>query len=120
MCPPPFSHAVTASASPYPAASAIASPTDLIKIRCQKDTTIPIPSFMTYVRAISAQPGGPIMPFYEGVSLTITRAVVLGATKMTVYNEVRGEAALNAVEGNERDPLITPPLPHSDQGQPEA
>jgi len=27
--------------------------------------TIPVPSLMHYVRTIAAQPGGPIMPFYE-------------------------------------------------------
>ena len=107
-------------------ASAIASPTDLIKVsnvyryslraaaddpalnveltaprncvrpphrpaqvRAMKDTVVPIPNLMHYVRTISASPGGPIKPFYEGVSATITRAVVLGATKMTVYNEVK-------------------------------
>lgn len=54
-----------------------------------KDTTVPIPNLAHYVRAISSSPGGPIKPFYEGVSATITRAVVLGATKMTVYNELK-------------------------------
>jgi hypothetical protein len=54
-----------------------------------KDTQVPIPGLMHYIRAISGSPGGPILPFYEGVSATIARAVVLGATKMTVYNEVK-------------------------------
>jgi len=70
-------------------ASAIASPTDLLKIRAQSDLTQPIPGIAHFVRKIAAQPGGPIKPFYEGVSATISRAVVLGATKMVTYNEVK-------------------------------
>ena len=70
-------------------ASAIASPTDLLKIRAQKDTRLPVPSLLSYVRAIAGQPGGPVAPFYEGVSATISRAVVLGATKMVTYNELK-------------------------------
>ena len=69
-------------------ASAIASPTDLLKIRAQSDLTLPVPSLVHHVRLIASQPGGPVKPFYEGVSATISRAVVLGATKMVTYNEV--------------------------------
>jgi hypothetical protein len=35
------------------------------QVRAQSDMTIPVPSLMHYVRTIAAQPGGPIMPFYE-------------------------------------------------------
>lgn len=70
-------------------ASAIASPTDLVKIRMQSDNALPIPGFWHYVNDIASGPKGPIMSFYEGVSATIARAVVLGATKMVVYNEVK-------------------------------
>lgn len=70
-------------------ASAIASPTDMVKISMQSDKAMPVPDMTHYLREISGRPGGPIKPFYEGVSATITRAVVLGATKMVVYNEVK-------------------------------
>ena len=70
-------------------ASAIASPTDLLKVRAQSDMTLPIPGLGHFVRKVAAQPSGPVRPFYEGVSATISRAVVLGATKMVTYNEVK-------------------------------
>mmetsp|Transcript_30319 Transcript_30319/g.96756 ORF Transcript_30319/g.96756 Transcript_30319/m.96756 type:complete len:347 (-) Transcript_30319:98-1138(-) len=76
-------------------ASALASPTDLIKISMQRCETLPVPSIFKYIRDIAGRPGGPIMPFYEGVSATVSRAVVLGATKMAVYNEIKD--ALKAV-----------------------
>jgi solute carrier family 25 protein 14/30 len=48
---------------------------------------------MHYVRLVAAGPGGGrgggLAAFYEGVSLTIGRAVVLGATKMVTYNETK-------------------------------
>jgi hypothetical protein len=70
-------------------ASAIASPTDLLKIRAQSDTKLPIPRIGYYFLKVKNSPGGPIKPFYEGVTATISRAVVLGATKMVTYNEVK-------------------------------
>lgn len=70
-------------------ASAIATPTDVLKTRAQSDLVRPIPGFVHYVKQIAGQPNGPILSFYEGISAVITRAVVLGATKMTVYNEVK-------------------------------
>ena len=70
-------------------ASAIASPTDLVKISMMRDQATPVPGLGHYLREIAARPNGPIKPFYEGVSATISRAVVLGATKMAVYNEIK-------------------------------
>ncbi|KAH8047387.1 thiosulfate transmembrane transporter [Aureococcus anophagefferens] len=69
-------------------ASAVASPTDLLKIRAMA-VTGPPESLAAQARAVA---GGPARPwplnFYRGVSATVL-ACCLGATKMACYDQMR-------------------------------
>ena len=63
-------------------ASAVASPTDLLKIRAQAATG-PRESIVEHAKHIANGPSKPWpLNFYRGVSATIVRASCLGATKM--------------------------------------
>ena len=69
-------------------ASAVASPTDLLKIRAQSETGA-ARSIAAHCRDIANVPGGQAfwpLNFYNGVSATILRASCLGATKMATYD----------------------------------
>lgn len=69
--------------------SAIASPTDLLKTRMQRDTSLPPKSTAFFLRQILAEPPGFPLNLYLGVGATITRAAVLGGTKMAVYDHCK-------------------------------
>lgn len=70
-------------------ASAVASPTDLLKIRAQAATG-PSESVVAHARAIAKGPAKPWpLNFYRGVSATIVRASCLGATKMATYDQTK-------------------------------
>ena len=66
--------------------SAIANPCDILKIRMQADPNIPAKRLGSHMKQIYYHEGG-IAGFWKGVSTTITRAVVLGATKLATYDE---------------------------------
>lgn len=67
--------------------SAIANPTDLVKIRMQADPGV-VPKRMTVHMADIYKAGG-IPGFWMGTSTTVVRAVVLGATKLATYDEAK-------------------------------
>lgn len=66
--------------------SAIASPTDLLKTRMQRETTLPPRSIGCHLREICKEPPGLPFNLYLGAGATITRAAILGGTKMAVYD----------------------------------
>ena len=61
--------------------SFIANPCDILKIRMQADLNIPATSMVSHMKQIHLNEGG-IPGFWRGVSTTVIRAVVLGATKL--------------------------------------
>lgn len=65
--------------------SAIANPTDLLKIRMQADNALR-PTSLTAHAKIIYESGG-VLGFWTGVSTTVQRAVILGATKLATYDE---------------------------------
>jgi len=67
--------------------SAIANPTDLLKIRMQADSA-PVPKRMAAHMADIFKEGG-VAGFWMGTSTTVLRAVVLGATKLATYDEAK-------------------------------
>ncbi|KAG8461170.1 hypothetical protein KFE25_002359 [Diacronema lutheri] len=69
--------------------SAIASPTDLLKTRMQRDMSLPPRPTLFFIRQILAEPPGFPLNLYLGVGATITRAAVLGGTKMAVYDHCK-------------------------------
>ena len=70
-------------------ASAVASPTDLLKIRAQAATG-PRESIVEHAKHIANGPSKPWpLNFYRGVSATIVRASCLGATKMATYDQTK-------------------------------
>ena len=70
-------------------ASAVASPTDLLKIRAQAATG-PRESLIEHAKHIKNGPSKPWpLNFYRGVSATIVRASCLGATKMATYDQTK-------------------------------
>ena len=87
----PFHKKVLAGLGAGAFASAVASPTDLLKIRAMA-VTGPPESLAAQARAVA---GGPARPwplnFYRGVSATVLRACCLGATKMACYDQVKEE-----------------------------
>ena len=66
--------------------SAIANPCDILKIRMQADPDIPAKTMISHMKQIYYKEGG-VVGFWKGVSTTVTRAVVLGATKLATYDE---------------------------------
>jgi len=68
-------------------AAAIATPTELLKVRAQGYAGKP-PSFPKLVAEVGGKPFK-VKAFYEGTGTIVTRALVLGATKMAVYNEIK-------------------------------
>ncbi|KAJ1620476.1 mitochondrial carrier domain-containing protein [Pavlovales sp. CCMP2436] len=83
----PFWKKFTAGCLAGAIGSAIASPTDLLKTRMQRDTAMPPKGMMIFLRQVLAEPPGFPMNLYNGVGATITRAAVLGGTKMAVYDQ---------------------------------
>eukprot|EP00802_Teleaulax_amphioxeia_P007569 Tamp_07576.p1 GENE.Tamp_07576~~Tamp_07576.p1 ORF type:complete len:489 (+),score=98.94 Tamp_07576:173-1468(+) len=67
--------------------SAIANPTDLVKIRMQADSNV-VPKRML-VHCADIYRGGGVAGFWMGTSTTVARAVVLGATKLATYDEAK-------------------------------
>eukprot|EP01047_Picozoa_sp_COSAG01_P021780 COSAG01_NODE_1275_length_10938_cov_100.784482_4_plen_326_part_00 len=77
----PFWKKIVAGLSTGALAASLMSPTDLVKIRMQKQTG-PFHSIAHHVRDLMSQPPGGIRSLYLGVGTTVTRAAVLGATKV--------------------------------------
>jgi hypothetical protein len=69
--------------------SALASPTDLLKTRMQRDMSMPPKSTGYFIRQIIAEPPGLPFNLYLGAGATIMRAAVLGGTKMAVYDQCK-------------------------------
>jgi solute carrier family 25 (mitochondrial carrier), member 14/30 len=67
--------------------SAIANPTDLLKIRMQADANV-VPKRMLAHCSDIYRHGG-VKGFWMGTSTTVARAVVLGATKLATYDEAK-------------------------------
>ena len=90
----PFYKKVMAGLSAAAVASAIASPTDLLKIRAQGETG-PRRPFSRQVWEVATKDGattsmlGMLGNLYRGVTTTITRASLIGATKMATYDECK-------------------------------
>ena len=89
----PFWKKILAGLSAGAFASAVASPTDLLKIRMQKSTGPPR-SIFSHAAEIAGEAGATTLPasvknFYRGVSATITRASLLGGTKMATYDQTK-------------------------------
>jgi len=70
-------------------AAAIASPTDLLMIQMAASKQFPPPSMMQVGREVIARDGP--MGLYKGLGTTVTRAAVLGATKMATYDVLKTE-----------------------------
>jgi len=67
-------------------AAAIASPTDLITIRMIQHTGEPL-GLMQTVQAVIKEGG--FLSLYRGIDTTVTRAAILGGTKMGTYDTVK-------------------------------
>ena len=74
-------------------AAAIASPTDLLMIQMAASKRFPPPSMFEVGRDVIAKDG--VMGLYKGLSTTVARAAVLGATKMATYDVVKTELRAN-------------------------
>lgn len=68
-------------------ASALMCPMDLLKTRAQGYPTKP-PPFMSLVREVGGEPFK-VGRYYEGMGTVVTRAMILSATNMAFYNEVK-------------------------------
>ena len=86
----PFWKKVAAGLSAGAFAASLMSPTDLLKIRMQKQTG-EFKSMAYHARQIISEPPGGLRNLYHGVFTTITRAAVLGATKMATYDQCKYE-----------------------------
>lgn len=89
----PFYKKVLAGLSAGAFAAAVASPTDLLKIRMQSETGVP-KSLSTHALEIWRERGAQtttesVANFYRGVTTTITRAALIGATKMATYDQTK-------------------------------
>eukprot|EP00633_Aureoumbra_lagunensis_P006440 CAMPEP_0197317602 /NCGR_PEP_ID=MMETSP0891-20130614/47712_1 /TAXON_ID=44058 ORGANISM="Aureoumbra lagunensis, Strain CCMP1510" /NCGR_SAMPLE_ID=MMETSP0891 /ASSEMBLY_ACC=CAM_ASM_000534 /LENGTH=247 /DNA_ID=CAMNT_0042807663 /DNA_START=130 /DNA_END=873 /DNA_ORIENTATION=+ len=89
----PFYKKVLAGLSAGSFAAAVASPTDLLKIRAQGETGIPR-SLSVHATEIAYANGATsffqiFANFYRGVSTTVIRAGLIGATKMATYDETK-------------------------------
>ena len=69
-------------------AAAVASPTDLITIRMMKHTGTPSLGFFETGRQILLE-GGSVLALYRGIDTTMTRAAILGGTKMGTYDTAK-------------------------------
>ncbi len=67
--------------------STISNPVDLIKARMQADSSPHAPSMMTHFRSVVQADG--VRGLWKGTSMTVVRAVVLGSTKLTSYDEIK-------------------------------
>ena len=67
--------------------SAISNPADLLKARMQADAAVRPLSMSAHFRAIVAADG--VRGLWRGTSTTVTRAVILGATKLASYDEIK-------------------------------
>ena len=83
--------------------SAIANPTDLLKIRMQADSEVVAKRMSAHVADIYREGG--VAGFWMGTSTTVARAVVLGATKLATYDEAK--LRLKRLTGMEGLPLQT-------------
>ena len=70
-------------------AAGVASPTDLLTIRMMRDTSTPPLALRACARAVLAEGGAAAL--YRGLDTTVTRAAILGATKMATYDEVKSQ-----------------------------
>ena len=68
-------------------AAAIACPVELLKVRAQGYPTKP-PRLPALFREVGGSPFR-VKAFYEGMGTIVVRAMILGATKMAFYNEVK-------------------------------
>ena len=68
-------------------ASFVANPTDLLKTRMQNDSANPPRSMVAHAGDIYASGG--VAAFWRGAATTVTRAVTLGAVKMTTYDKAK-------------------------------
>ncbi|KAJ8605347.1 hypothetical protein CTAYLR_002410 [Chrysophaeum taylorii] len=89
----PFYKKVLAGLSAGAIAAAVASPTDLLKIRMQSETGR-ARSLLAHTRDIwrdggARTLGASVGNFYRGVTTTITRASLIGATKMATYDQTK-------------------------------
>lgn len=64
------------------------SPTDLLKVRMQSDRGPPR-SMQHHVMHLLAEPPRGLRNLYHGVSTTVTRAAMFGATKMATYDQTK-------------------------------
>lgn len=80
---------VTAGLVAGAGAAAIASPTDLIMIQMAASKQFPPPTMAQVAREVIARDG--ILGLYKGLGTTVTRAAVLGATKMATYDVIKTE-----------------------------
>ena len=97
--PTPFYKKVLAGLSAGAFAAAVASPTDFLKIKAQGETG-PSRSIAAHAREIATADGAKtplamVGNFYRGVSTTIARAALIGATKMAVYDECKQQLRIN-------------------------
>ena len=84
---------VTAGLVAGAGAAAIASPSDLIMIQMAASKQFPPPSMYQVASQVIAKDG--IAGLYKGIGTTVTRAAVLGATKMATYDVVKTELRKN-------------------------
>lgn len=89
----PFYKKVLAGLSAGAFAAAVASPTDLLKIRMQSETGR-ARSLLEHARDIASDRGAQttsqsVANFYRGVTTTITRAALIGGTKMATYDQTK-------------------------------
>lgn len=68
--------------------SALSNPNDIVKIRMQADTQLQPQRWISHNKRIYLYEGG-IPGFWKGASTTVTRAVVLGSTKLATYDEAK-------------------------------
>lgn len=80
---------VTAGLVAGAGAAAIASPTDLLMIQMAASKKFPPPSMAHVAREVIARDG--VAGLYKGLGTTVTRAAVLGATKMATYDVIKTE-----------------------------
>ena len=67
--------------------SALANPTDLVKVRMQACERNPTPSLVWHVKQIYEKWG--IAGFYTGVKPTVIRAMMLNGTQLATYDHVK-------------------------------
>lgn len=90
----PFYKKVMAGLAAGALAAAVASPTDLLKIKAQSDVGNTPKSLSHHFLDVwkdrgAKTPFASISNFYRGVSTTVTRAAVIGATKMSTYDQTK-------------------------------